>query len=383
MRILIIGPWFSPHTTRPISWLLQAGHQVLFLGDRDPFPESGGAYSFQGFPGGDLGDIIGSLAEIRDRFRPDAVHVHWIDEKAWLCVKAGLAPLVLSAWGSDINQFYRPEHDVFKRRLIGEALASADLTIVDAPTMAEKCTELAGTAIATEFLHLGLDIGLFKPGYREQAAAWRRRLDIPADATVLLSPRGWGASNGHHRILEAFARALPECGSNTILLFKIFNSSSFGDNNSYEMELRRRAIELGVSGQLRWMGDVPADRLPEIFALSDITLNYPDQDTLPITLAESVACQCCAITVLLPSYRGTYVERHLRSFAPGDEDDLVRAMVEFVTMGTERRMCCVLPASREVRISLDDTLYREALPRLFARVSKGATPVCQEAALVA
>ncbi|MCM0081187.1 glycosyltransferase family 4 protein [Geomonas sp. Red32] len=372
MRILTIGPWFSPHTVRPINWLLEQGHEVLFLGERDPLPAAGGGYRFLPFPNlGDLPSTLGALGEIRDRFRPDAVHVHWIDHKAWLCVQAGLRPLVLSAWGSDINQFFLAGHDENQRRMIGATLAGADLTIVDAPTMADKCCQLAGRLIPTTFLHLGVDTVRFAPGYREEALAWRERLGIPADATVFLSPRGWGESNGHHLILEAFARALPAMGGNGILLFKIFNRVSFGDHLKYESELKRRVEELGIAGQVRFMEEVSAELLPQVFALSDVVVNYPSRDTLPITLAESAACGKSAISVMLPSYRGTFVERHFRTFLPGDEEELIRAMVELAEEPPQQRLAAALAAREEVRATLDEGIYRKGLPGVYAGVCAG------------
>ncbi|GFO53231.1 hypothetical protein GMSM_02380 [Geomonas sp. Red276] len=370
MKIITIGPWFSPHTVRPINWLLEQGHEVLFLGDGDPLPEAGKGYRFIPFPNrGDLPATVAALREIRDRFRPDAVHVHWIDLKAWLCVQAGLHPLVLSAWGSDINQFFLAGHDENLRRMIGATLAGADLTIVDAPTMAQKCSLLAGRQIPTTFLHLGVDSGRFTPGYREEALAWRQRLGIPANATVFLSPRGWGESNGHHLILEAFARALPAMGGNCVLLFKIFNRVSFGDHLQYETELKRRVSELGIAGQVRWMEEVSAELLPQVFALSDIVVNYPSRDTLPITLAESAACGRSAISVMLPSYRGTFVEHHFRTFLPGDEEELARAMVELAAQPPQQRLAAALAAREEVRATLDEGIYRQGLPGLYAGLS--------------
>jgi len=372
MKILTIGPWFSPHTQRPIRWLCENGFEVCFLGDNNPFPTEMPGYSFSIFPNtNDVIEAISRLQSIYNQFRPDVVHVHWIDARAWLCVQAGLKPLVLSVWGSDINDFFIPGCDTSFRLGVGETLSGADLTIIDAPTMAHKCSVLAGKEIATTFLHLGFDTSRFNRDYEQAASNWRERLKINQDAVVLLSPRGWGANNGHHKILEAFNNALPKFENDAVLLFKIYNRISFADNLIYEMEIRRRAIELGISDKIRWMENVPDNQVPEIFAASDIVINYPKKDTLPITLMEAAASGCCTITALLPSYLETFIEHHLRCFTPGCDDELVAAMIELVNMSPLQRKTLALGAQQEVINCFDEKMYIDGITNIYKALANG------------
>jgi glycosyltransferase involved in cell wall biosynthesis len=97
-------------------------------------------------------------------------------------------------------------------------------------------------------LTFGVDTKVFHPGYREAAIELRRRLDIPPDATILLSIRGLRPTYGHHLILEAFAQAYPRLNAASILVFKTLAAVE-----SYEAELRRRAEDLGISQSVRWL----------------------------------------------------------------------------------------------------------------------------------
>lgn len=73
--------------------------------------------------------------------------------------------------------------------------------------------------LSIECFSLGVDGSLFHPGYPEKAAAWRFALDIPAEAVVLLSPRGWSRSYGQPDIMQAFVQAYPRLDRPAILIF--------------------------------------------------------------------------------------------------------------------------------------------------------------------
>ena len=83
----------------------------------------------------------------------------------------------------------------------------ADTLLVENPNLLDALTGLAGPSLRLECFPIGVDGSLFHPGYQEQSEAWRFVLGIPADATVLLSPRGWSEVYGQHHIMKAFALA--------------------------------------------------------------------------------------------------------------------------------------------------------------------------------
>ena len=45
------------------------------------------------------------------RFGSSLAHVHWIDTEAYHVAKAGIRPLILSAWGTDINRLFLDPSD--------------------------------------------------------------------------------------------------------------------------------------------------------------------------------------------------------------------------------------------------------------------------------
>jgi glycosyltransferase involved in cell wall biosynthesis len=329
-----------------VNWLLDQGCHVVFMGRQDPQPALTECYRYLPFPDARgaryyttlLGRRVGRwLADLEvllrlrlawHRLRPDIVHVHWVDQQAYRCGRARLHPLVLSVWGSDVNEALLTDPTSYRRRVTGRALANADLVIVDSPEMPDKCCRLAGKSIRTEILPLGIDTTAFRPGHLAAAKEWRRRLAIAPEATVLLSVRALGPKYGHHLILDAFAEARPRCRQTCFLLFVLYNRESYPDAHAYEAQLRDRANRLGVAAFVRWLDPLPHERLPELYATSDIVVNYPSMDAFPVTFLEAAACERPVISVRLPAYQGTFAEKYFRLVEPDRVSDLSNAIVD-------------------------------------------------------
>jgi len=299
------------------------------------------------------------------RIRPDLVHVHWVDHRAYHCIKARLRPLVLSVWGTDINKHFLPDAKPENSRIIGQTLAYADRVIVETPFMAERCDLLAGRKVNTEVLVLGVNTKLFQPGYDRAAIEWRRKLAVPIDSRVLLSPRGWAKLYGHHLILEAFSQARSRLKTNVVLAFIVYNRSSYSESIAYEIELRRRAEELDIAQWVRWIDEVPMARLPEIYAFADVVINFPNMDSFPFTFLEAAACKRPVISCRLPSYRDTFAERYFRMVEPGSIVELADAIVEVLNEDPTRRSDMLSEARLVVEQKYDESIYATRLFKIY------------------
>ncbi len=343
MKILMFSPGSWIHSERTVKCLLESGQEVTLVDSNNPFPEGregfefiryprSGVRHYQRFIGSSISDqfsfwlTVSQLKLLWRNIKPDVVHVCWLDLRAYHCLKAGLRPLVLSVWGTDVNANLLPGADPDEKGIASRSLAGADLTIVDAPDMSEKCAILAGREIMTEHLHLGVNTKIFRPGYSEVTIEWRRRLQIPQDAKVIVSIRALSSNYNHHLIMDAFAQALERVRTNTFLVFKVYNVL----DDSYEMELRRRAERLGIENSVRWIEDLPFPKVPEIYALADVIINYPTMDAFPVTFMEAAACERPVITCRLASYSGSFAEQYFRMVEPENVGALSGAIVEFI-----------------------------------------------------
>lgn len=349
MRVLMLAPGSWIHTKRTVNCLLNSGHEVNFIDTENPLPQGHSRFKFLGYPRSGrgfyrkvLGDnrankisevfITTQFRRIWEKLKPDVVHVCWLDERAYQCAKAGMRPLVLSVWGTDLNSKFLSDAQPESVKVAAKALMGVDLTVVDAPDMHEKCAKLAGKEIRTEELHIGADTHLFKPN--SLADGWRQKLDIPPGAKVLLSMRAMDQKYRHHLILEAFARALKQLDTTAVLLFKEYNQST----PNYAEELRALARNQGIEEYVRFINEVPLEKMPELYSLAEGVLSFPQMDAFPVTFVEAAACERMVITGKLPSYAGTFAEQYFRMVEPDDVEALAHAIAELLSETAAQQM---------------------------------------------
>ena len=348
MKVLLFATAVSVHSQRFVNWLLDNGCQVYFVDHQNPFPSGYPGFKFiqYGLPtkcrilnklfGPKIFSrmmasqwiIIPQLWLLGKLLRPDIIHIHYIDDRAYHCVLAGLRPLVATVWGSDINYQFLPDADPDYRRKVGFVLRHTDLVFIDAIDMDKKCAQLAGKPVRTELVTMGVNTRIFHPGYQEEARTIRCNLNINQQSRVLLSIRGWNRHYRHDAILEAFAKVHPIFNVETYLVFKKYPSSPKSD--AYLSELLARSIELGINEWIRVMDEVDFTHMPAIYAFADIIINYPSVDAFPVTFLEAAACERPVLTGQLPSYVGTFAEKYFRMVKSDSIAELAEAMVEMV-----------------------------------------------------
>jgi glycosyltransferase involved in cell wall biosynthesis len=368
-----------------LNWLLDRGCHVTFMDRVEPTPVTRENFTYVPYPGIRgmrfyrwLGyrvtnrlarlSVLAQLRLVRWRSAADVVHVHWLDWRAYDCAAAGLRPLVLTAWGSDVNLLLLPGADERQRTAVGSALTAADLVLVDSPDMPDKCAALAGRSVPTALLPLGINTNHFRPARPEVIDRWRRRLAIPDGAAVFMSVRAMGTRYGHDLILEAFAMARRGANRPAVLIYKVYNTKDYTDSAAVETGLRRRAEELGVADAVHWLNEVPVAELPQLFGLADAIVNFPSMDAFPVTFMEAAACQCPVITVDLPAYRGTFAQEFFRMVAPDDVRGLADALREHAD-GDLSRARSRLGAARERMVQeYDESVTARQLVEHYQRL---------------
>lgn len=387
MTIMVVAPGFALHTKRFIKILLSQGHRVVAICEQNPLPEMRDGFSFYrplflvpvlSFTVGRIHHyaalILGNKMGYRIRIlidglllrcmwiwiRPDLVYVLWVNSMANICIAGGLRPLILHVWGSDINQYFQPglePYEPYGRELCGQALSAADLVIYDAPDMKDKCELLAGKTLKTTFLHFGVDTTFFSTRPLSVRNAWRERFHIPEDAFVFLSARAWHPKYRHQDILEAFALSLGKLSRKVYLVFKLYNGDNYKELDQYREKLRSRAEALGISDVVLWVEEMTYEELPDLYAMSDVVVNFPSMDALGITLMEAAACKRRIISIALPCYKGTFVEKSARMVT--DINGLKEAIIGVVNEPTSDEI--LTEARKEVEIYFNDRLFQEKL----------------------
>lgn len=315
---MLLAPEFiDMHTKRYIDALLGKGLDVCCVSRQDPKPEGHPRYTYIKFPlvyftmfrsvntiKQFLIDISTAilLRQIWHISGSDIVHVLFINKKAYQCSIANLHPLVLTSLGSDINNLFSEDNqgkfdNTFKQK-ISRALKTADLVTADSNKILIRCQELAGISLPSTLFYFGIDVNLFRPGTESEKRNLRRTLGIPEGSKVFLSPRRLIPSMQHDLVLKAYSEYVKNEESNSVLLFRRHGCY----DRDYENELQILASHLRLNKQIIWVNELDYQMIPTLYSLSDLVMNFPKEDGLPVTLFEVSACMSPFLTSNLPSY---------------------------------------------------------------------------------
>jgi glycosyltransferase involved in cell wall biosynthesis len=339
MKVMLLAPG-KTHSYKILRMLLDSGHNVIFLGDDNLLSKKYPGYRFFYYPAGasrykskfstvnQLIDLLRHLylKAIGIIIKPDIVHVQMIDIRAFECVWANLHPLILTAWGSDINYLTVPEfyNKIYVKKIL-RALSLTDHITADTDDILQKCESFIGHKSSSSLYYIGIDFTLFKPGYLQEAQNLKRAIGIPQDHKVILSVRAFKPKLGHHLILGAFAQLVAEPRfRNTHLVFKRFNAFS----NKYEDRIKLQLKGLGLENLVTWIDAVPDEEMPILYAMSDVVVNYPEMDGFPVSFLEAAACKRPVVSAILPAYADTFPEGSFWMVPPNNIHELAGAFAK-------------------------------------------------------
>jgi glycosyltransferase involved in cell wall biosynthesis len=381
-KLLLLAPTYGNwiHGRRALQAALKTGFDTVFVDWHDPRLEGSPKYTFVRLPQSRhsiyrrvLTDASARRLDDRmftwwfrnlwKRVTPDIVHVCWIDFRAALCSRAGMTPLILSAWGSDINAHFEAGSDPVWRAFAIEALSGASLTIVDAPAMIARCEMLTGRHIPSEMLHLGVDTDQFRAGLCSERSRLRAQLKISDDDVLLSSMRALSPLYNHDLILDAFASSLPQLRRKAYLLFKTFNAQS-----PYLEMLRCKTREYGITDRVRFVDEMPHAALPSLYAATDLVINFPRRDSFPVTLLEAAACQRAVICNRLETYIGVIPDENI-TWIPANDCPALAAAITDKTNSYEYREESFARVRAAIIAGFSDLRYQERLGAIYRRVA--------------
>lgn len=290
LRLCYIGSLSNVHTRRWAGFFAQQGHEVHIIATmprQDSEPSDIKVYSLATHrTGNHLLDLFlaalslsSRVAELRRLFRviaPDIVHVHYVNEAALFSVVAGLRPLVLTAWGSDI--VISPEKSWIRRQAVKYTLKRADLITCDADHVKRRIVHFGVNPEKVKVIFFGTDVARFQPGQRDRAL---RKRWAPAGGPVVISIRSLEPIYD----LESFVRAIPPVRAR-------FPEATFliGGSGSLAGALRELAVKLGVEQNVRFLGVLSQEELPTYLASSDVYVSTALSDGgIAASTAEAMA----------------------------------------------------------------------------------------------
>ncbi|MEW6378713.1 MAG: glycosyltransferase family 4 protein [bacterium] len=221
---------------------------------------------------------IGLIKKISKVFPFDLIDGHYIFPDglaALLCSKCINRPLVLSARGSDINQFTR-----FKsiKPMIRYTLNQADHVISVCNALKQEMTDLGIDEKKISVIPNGVDIDIFYPIDKEEA---RRKLLINQDHKVIVSVGSLIPRKGFHIILETLPGLIQRDAK--IHLYII------GEGH-YRSSLEKQIKDLHLDRHVTLVGEVANDELKFWYSSADVFCLASSREGWANVIMESLAC---------------------------------------------------------------------------------------------
>lgn len=293
MKICFLGGTSSTHLKRWIKYFVDKGYEIYWISLEpitDEEIEEVGEIKFylvkrlpsKAFA---LFNLLFNAFQIRrliSEIKPDVLHAHYAGVVGALGGLSGFHPFILTPWGRDVLILPRFK---FMRPLVKFALNRADLVTCNGEPMREEINKLGVSLKKIKFVYWGTDIQKFKPASKDKKIRSSLRIfNLP----MVISLR-------HLEPLydvETLIRAIP-------LVLENFPKVKFviAGKGYQEKKLKKLVKSLGVSDNIRFIGWIPYNELPQYLNSADIyvSTSLSDGDLSQCT-QEAMACELPIIT---------------------------------------------------------------------------------------
>ncbi|MDX9753101.1 MAG: glycosyltransferase [bacterium] len=315
MRIVFIGDGGSVHNRYMLTWFARRGHEVLFLTDTlDPempcetrcvVPRRGG------------GPWRHALAAYRVRcilqeWRPDVVHAHNVTGYGYWGAFCGFSPLVMTAWGSDLNVL--AQDSALVRLLARSALRRSRLVTADALALCETAQAIAHQKLDVRLLQWGVDLAEFDQHIQTSLfpAGWE-------DLFVFISTRRLREVYNIDIILHAFAQVVRSIPEARLLVV---------GQDVLREDLQKLSRDLTIADRVCFTGWVERRDMVDLLRQAQVFISVPSTDSTALSLLEAFAARKPVIVTDLPANR-EWIEpgRNGILVPPRNEEALAAAMV--------------------------------------------------------
>lgn len=190
--------------------------------------------------------------------------------------------IIITCWGSDILLNYKKSNFI-KKYLFDKAFNKASYITCDSDSIKsliiEKCKRIEKDKINK--IYWGINISLFSiPSYKEKNKL-RKKYNIPQNAIVLLSIRNLTRQYRILEIIKCFNKNISD--KNIFLFIKIPSEIDKNYINECIKEANKNKNIIINKEKIDYKN------IREIYKISDISLHFPDSDSTPVSMLESIS----------------------------------------------------------------------------------------------
>ena len=289
MKTFYIAPSKSIHIERWMSYFANIGHEVHLISNNKPSMNIKKNIKVdilrQLRPRSRIiSHLVNSIAKefqlkrLIKKTNPDIIHAHYIDQDAFLGAVSGFHPFVVTAWGSDI--LIGPKESKIWKYRVKYVLRKADLITCDAEHIKKSMMGLGANLQKIKIIHFGTDTRKFSPSKRDNKL--REKLGI-FDSPVIISLRNLEPIYDVESLIIAIPQVLKNVPTAKFII---------AAKGSEEAKLKALAKSLKISTNVRFVGWIPNNELPQYIASADIYVSTSLSDAgLAASTAEAMASE--------------------------------------------------------------------------------------------
>lgn len=287
--------------------------------------------------------------------QPDIVHALWLGENAYQAWLTGIHPFVITVWGSDIRNFHQLQQG--KQNRLRLALNGADAVTSDSLELLSLCQR---EGVSPDRCHRigvpGINIDDF---VNPKNTGLRNELEIPNGAALILSPRALSPNYQIDKVIDAF-EILVQKDENAWLLILDYNA-----NPEYREAIYQKIQSSLWKSRIKISPALPYDRLPELYAISDVMISVPKQDGMPQSIYEAMAAGCPIISSDLTTYDGVIIDGTTGLRVSADDPELLASAIVRLLHDQSLRAMLIANAQSLVRKKGDITQEMDKMEALY------------------
>lgn len=282
-RILYVSDAKSVHTRRWAEQFRDQGMQVHIASFRAETIEGVSVHLLPTYGLGRLGYFfaVPTLRRLAKRIQPDVVHAQYVTSYGFLAALAGIRPLVLTAWGTDV--LISPKVSRIMRWIASYAVRHADVVTTVAQHMNTAVAALGIPVEEVTAVPFGVDTKFFVPPEKPRSEVFPLRL---------ICTRNFAPVYSVNTLLTALQK-MADFGLN-------LHVDLVGDG-PLKCELEAQVDTAGMNSWVTFHGHVNHATLASLLARAHIFVTPALSDGNNVSLNEAMACSCFPIATDIPA----------------------------------------------------------------------------------
>lgn len=308
-RILYVSDAASVHTRRWAEFFRDQGVEVHVASFRPAVIDGVEVHVLGSGRWGRMGYFLAipRLRALARRLQPEIVHAQYVTSYGFLAAAAGLRPLVVTAWGTDV--LISPKKSMLLRTLASFAVRRADAVTTVAQHMNAAVSALGVPIDTVSAVPFGVDTHHFLPP----------RVNRPESPPLrLICTRNFGPIYSVHTLIDAL-RIVRDRG----LALRV---DLVGDG-PLRSELQAQVTRCGLDTDVTVHGHVDHATLARLLADAHLFVTPALSDGNNVSLNEAMACGSFPIATDIPA-NAQWIEHGINGllYPPGDATRLAEAI---------------------------------------------------------